>query len=581
MAKKRSIIILIISLCALSLSVLFLKFSDRNENHQFEKYTSRLFAEEISSNTISLHYTLKNPDTYDIRSIPISFGYISTDTAAMCASYENALALLRSYDRNKLSEKNRLTYDALEYSLNLSLKKSPYALYEEPLAPLTGTQAQLPVLLSEYRFYNTGDCETYLKLLTQIPEYFHSIIAFEQEKSGAGLFMASYNADALIKECETFIQMGEANYLYSSFTERLKDLELSEEEAARYTEENNSCIQAYVFPAYQELIAALKDLREAGQNNSGLCYLPDGDKYYELTVQEQTGSSRSIPELQALTLSQMAEDSAALQEVLASELPAGSDIADTASGILSAVEDSDPEEILTELKSDLSGLFPDPPKVNTTIKYVQKEMEEYLSPAFYMIPAIDDTKNNVIYINEGHMPDNLTLFTTLAHEGYPGHLYQTTYYSSTDPDPLRNILNFGGYTEGWATYSEMLSYYFSSLSSEQATIMQRNSSIILGLYALADMGIHYDGWTLLDTVSFFHDYGITDTDTIEAIYNLIVSDPGNYLKYYIGYVEFLELKKDAITKWGEDFSQEKFHKAILETGPASFDILRKYMLGTG
>ena len=61
-------------------------------------------------------------------------------------------------------------------------------------------------------------------------------------------------------------------------------------------------------------------------------------------------------------------------------------------------------------------------------------MEEYLSPAFYMVPAIDSTKNNVIYINQGHMPDDISLFTTLAHEGYPGHLYQTVSVSYTHLD---------------------------------------------------------------------------------------------------------------------------------------------------
>lgn len=570
MSKKRSATILIISLCTLFLLVFIQRFPGRNENDRFEKYTSALFKEEVSSNTISLHYTLKNPDAYDIHDAPVSLGYFPTDTDAMCASYENALALLHSYDKKKLSGKNRLTYDVLEHSLELSLKEAPYTLYDEPLAPLTGIQSQLPVLLSEYRFYNTGDCDTYLELLAQIPEYFHSVIEFERAKSKAGLFMASYNADALIKECEAFVQMGNTNYLYSSFEERIKELGLSEQEAKHYTDENNSYIENYVFPSYRELITALNELRETGKNNNGLCYLPEGRKYYELSVKAQTGSSRSIPDLQALTLSQMAEDSAALKEVLAS----------SGNTQVTTVLDSKPEDILNSLKSSISGLFPEPPKVDTKIKYVQKEMEEYLSPAFYMIPAIDDTKNNVIYINEGHMPDSLTLFTTLAHEGYPGHLYQTVYYSSTNPDPLRNLLSFGGYTEGWATYCEMLSYYFSALPKDQAAMMQHNSSIILGLYALADIGIHYDGWTLLDTVAFFRDYGITDNSTIEEIYNLIIGDPGNYLKYYIGYVEFLELKKDAVEAWGEDFSQEKFHKKILETGPAPFDILRKNMLGT-
>ena len=123
----------------------------------------------------------------------------------------------------------------------------------------------------------------------------------------------------------------------------------------------------------------------------------------------------------------------------------------------------------------------------------------------------------------------------------------------------------------------MLSYYYTPLSQEQATLFQRNTSVILGLYALADMGIHYDGWSLLDTVSFFHTYGITNPTTIEDIYDLIIADPANYLKYYIGYVEFLELKKDAVEKWGENFTQKKFHKAVLDIGPTSFNVIRQYI----
>lgn len=580
MSKKRSVIILFASLLALCLSVFFIRSSGRNENKSFENYTSGLFCQEAASNTISLHYTLKNPDAFGIHNTPVSFGFINTDTKAACASAENMQALLHSFHRNRLSKKNQLTYDILDYYLNSCLAEAKYTLYDEPLAPLTGTQSQLPVLLSEYKFYNVRDCDTYLELLTQIPEYFHSIIEFEHAKSENGLFMASYSADDLIEECEAFVKMGKSNYLYSSFEERLQALDLSEEERKHYTETNGTNIETYVFPAYRELIDTLTELRETGKNNNGLCYLPDGDKYYELTVASQTGSSRSIPELRSLTLSHMAEDAAAVQEALSASLKNPTAAANMLDSSQTNLPDSTPEKILTELEKNLTGLFPTPPKVNTQVKYVQKSMEEYLSPAFYMIPAIDDRENNVIYINQGHMPDNLTLFTTLAHEGYPGHLYQTVYYSATNPDSIRSLLSFGGYTEGWATYSEMLSYYFAPLSDEQATLMQRNSSVILGLYALADMGIHYDGWTLLDTVSFFRDYGIQDTKTIEEIYNLIIADPGNYLKYYIGYVEFLELKKKAIEKWGDDFSQERFHKAILETGPAPFDILEEYVLNS-
>ena len=578
MSKKRSVIIASLFLAALIVSVFLFRHFSGNENQRFETYTKELFCQEVAGSTISLHYTLKNPKAYGIDHAPVTFGYCTTDTAAICASAENAIAVLHSFDRNRLSKKNKLTYDILENYMSSAHALAPYALYEEPLAPMTGTQAQLPVLLSEYQFYGQSDIDTYLELLTKAPEYFHSILEFEQAKSESGLFMASYSADAIIAECQSFIDMGEQNYLYSSFAERLAAVELPDETKNAYIEANSEHIKNYIFPAYAELKDGLTALRETGKNNNGLCHLPDGRKYYELTVASETGSSRTIPELQRLTQGQMFTDLTDMQKILSPTAEGASVSSDLFKTQGTLLENPDPASILADLEEKLADNFPKPPKVNTEIKYVQKSMEEYLSPAFYMIPAIDNSSDNVIYINQGHLPDDLSLFTTLAHEGYPGHLYQTTYYASRNPDPIRTLLNYGGYVEGWATYSEMMSYYYAPVSKEQATLMQKNTSVILGLYALADMGIHYEGWTLLDAVSFFRSYGITDTDTIEKIYDLIIADPANYLKYYIGYVEFLEMKKEALGAWEDDFSQEKFHKAVLDVGPAPFELVREYGL---
>ena len=576
MSKKRSAIIASLFLAAIFLSVGVFRHFHQDEDQRFENYTRSLFCQEVSGSTITLHYTLKDPSAYGIKDTPVTYGACSTDTSAICASVENALALLQSYDRKELSSKNKLTYDVLEDYLSSSVKEAKFSLYDEPLAPLTGTQSQLPVLLSEYQFYDVSDVDTYLKLLSKTPEYFQSIIEFEKAKSEAGLFMASYSADDIMKECQAFIDMGDENYLYSSFEERLKSLKLTEEEQASYIEKNASAIKESIFPSYSLLKNGLAALRTSGKNNNGLCYLPKGREYYENVVASETGSSRTIPQLQQLTQAQMLDDLKAMQTVLAASTQGSSISSDVFKTQGTILEDSNPASILADLEGRLKDSFPAPPEVSTQIKYVQKSMEEYLSPAFYM-PAIDSTKNNVIYINQGHMPDDISLFTTLAHEGYPGHLYQTVYYASRKPDPIRNLLNYGGYTEGWATYSEMMSYYYTPLTKEQATLMQKNTSVILGLYALADMGIHYDGWTLLDTVSFFRGYGITDTNTIEDIYDLIIADPANYLKYYIGYVEFLELKKDAMDKWGDGFTQKRFHKAVLDVGPASFDVIRKHI----
>lgn len=570
MKKKLSALLCLAIVAMLSFNACTLPFY-QDENAAFQQFTADLFRQEVSSSTITLHYTLKNPETYGIKNTPITLGTYTTDQTALNASYENCLAVLNSFRRQKLSKENRLTYDVLKRYTKEALESVPFALYEEPLSPLTGIQAQLPILLSEYPFYSAEDIDCYLALLAEVPSHFASLIEFEKAKSKAGLFMSSRSAQDIIEECRSFTSMGDNHYLFSTFQDRLDNIpDLSENQKSAYISQHQKLINENVFPSYRKLSAAIAALKNTGKNENGLCYYPNGKAYYKYIVRRDTGSSRSIPELQALTKSQMAEDLMAMQSVLTKN---------TDNNLVTlTLQSTDPLVILDELKQKCCGNFPDLPDVNIQVKQVQEEMAEYLSPAFFMVPAIDNTEENVIYINESHMPDDLTLYTTLAHEGYPGHLYQNVYYASTDPDPIRSLLDWGGYTEGWATYVEMISYYYSGLESQQALLSQKNASVILGLYALADMGIHYDGWSLTETVSFFRNFGITDTQTIQDIYDLILGDPGNYLKYYIGYVEFLELKKSAIEHWGNTFTQERFHKTVLDVGPAPFDIVEKYSL---
>ena len=538
MSKKRSLIaLLILAVSALTVCCLLSCRIYADADTTFDAFTDALFQEEVNSNSITLHYTLQNPDNYGIRNPIISFGNYSVSSSDISTAAENNLAQLKDIPYAELSPSNQTIWKLLEDSFSNTLSGIPYLLYEEPISPLTGIQTQLPILLSEYQFADTTDVDTYLALMKTLPEHFDSLTGFETSKADAGLFMASSTADSVIKECNTFLNMGSSNYLYSSFEDRINNLSgCSADTKKAYIAQNESALKEYVFPAYQNLITALETLKSKSGSSGGLCRLPDGKNYYQHLVKCETGSDRSID---AFTL-----------------------------------QDSNPAAILNDLQQKTERFFPSIEAVNTQVKYVQADVAEYVSPAFYMVPAIDNTEGQTIYINSLHLPDDLTLFTTLAHEGFPGHLYQHVYYASTDPEPIRSLLDCGGYTEGWATYTEMISYYFSGLPKDKASLRQHNASVLLGLYALADIGIHYDGWNLKDTISFFRDYSIQDAATISKIYDLITADPANYLKYYIGYVEFMELKKEAMKKWGDDFSQIRFHKAVLDAGPMPFYLLR-------
>lgn len=537
------------------------------QDRRFRQFTKQLFCQELSSNTISLHYTLKNPKEYDIRENEVTFGTFPTDNKNLLAAVENLEEVLKTFDYNKLSVKNSLTYDVLKCYLNMTERDAEYILYDEPMGLVSGVQTQLPVILSEYPFYEQSDVDTYLQLMKTTPEYFASLLKFEQKKSKAGLFMSDKMAEQVIEQCKAFRDMGENNYLYSTFAERVCTVtSLSDKQKSDYIQKNARMMKEYVLPAYDNLICTIEKLKGSGKNEQGLCYLPKGKDYYEQVVEASTGSTRSVEEIRDMTRRQMTEDLEAMERVMKiSEKEVNASIP------------QNPTSILQDLQTKITTSFPELPDTTYEVKYVPKAMQEHLSPAFYMIPAIDAYNENVIYVNEAQIGNTMALFTTLAHEGYPGHLYQTVYFANTNPDPIRTILNFGGYVEGWATYAEMCSYYLAPLTKDQATLLQKNSSIVLGLYTLADIGIHYDGWSREDAIAFYKKYGIGDEDNINRIYDLILGSPGNYLKYYVGYVEFLELKKDWVKEYGSQASQKEFHKAVLDVGPAPFKVVEKYI----
>ena len=600
------------------------KQTPEESNLAFEKFTNELFCQETSSNTISLHYTLRNPEDYGIQKIPITYGTYETDENMVRASVENIQRALEAFAPEELSVSNQLTYDVLDYYMERLKEDAEFTLYEEPLGLVSGIHTQLPVLLSEYQFYDREDVDIYLELMKKTPDYFQSLIEFEQAKSDAGLFMSDNAANQVIEQCRVFMNMGESNYLISTFVDRIQQLSgISEEEKSTYIQRNALMLSSYVLPAYSKLSAEVQRMMGSGKNEQGLCYFPEGKAYYEQVVRMSTGSERSVADMKELTKKQIVEDLEAMERVLGitenekiGDLPrrgnaenSGSaaqgesvdnegsaaqgehvdlreQVSQEAAALIgnpelaheaAAMDTANPISILNGLKKEIGKTFPAAPDTTVSVKYVPEALQGNLSPAFYMIPAIDSYKENVIYVNQAHMGNPLILFTTLAHEGFPGHLYQNVYYAGTDPDPVRSMFSIGGYIEGWATYAEMCSYYLAPITKEQAVILQKNSSIILGLYTLADIGIHYEGWSRTDLLAFFSNYGIQDVNTVNRVYDLILGSPGNYAKYYIGYVEFLELKKKAAAEKGTDFSQKQFHEDVLMTGPAPFELVEKYM----
>lgn len=550
-----------------------------SENGKFEAFTQEIFQKEVSGSLLSLHYSLAHPEKEGIGRPEPVLGTVSSDMSDTYKLYGSYIKKLKDFSYSRLSRENQLTLDMLLLYFDTQCSLGGNVLLEEMLSPSLGIQAQLPVLLAEYAFYEDQDISDYLNLLISIGPYFDSILKFEQEKADAGFFMSDASLDRILAQCAAFIENPEENYMLEIFHEKLEEYgKFSPEEQEELQKQHKSILLNKVVPAYRKLMTGLESLRGSGGASRGLAHYQGGKDYYEYLLKSQVGSYVTVAQVQqrlALQLSRDAETVRLMlkeQPSLLRKLAGGADL-----------DSFSPADALETLSQAIRKDFPALEKPEYEVRYVHESMEDYLSPAFYLTPPLDTGSPNVIYINRSGRSSNLELFTTLAHEGFPGHLYQTVYFASCRPDDIRYLITSSGYVEGWATYIESFAYQYAAdlLKDEAAADLTRlawlNRSINLCIYSLLDIGIHYQGWTQTASDRLLNSLGITDSSVTAEIYQYIVETPANYLKYYLGYLNFLDLRTEYENKLEGEFDLVEFHKKILEIGPVPFPILQKYM----
>lgn len=536
----------------------------------FSDFCTTLFREEMKSNTMNLHFTLKDPKAAGIDSYEITLGSLSGDSPHNQARQLKKLSEeLKKYSHRSLKGKDRLTCRLLSDYISRQQNLAAYPYYDEPLTPSGGVTSQLPVLLAEYPFGNTRDIEDYLGLLSQMDTYFSGILDYEQKKADAGLFMSDEACLKVIEGCEVFTEHPDDNFLIDTFSNRLNAMDgLTDTQKNAYLKQHSKVLSDHVIPAYSQMIKGLTMLLGRGHNNWGLCNFPEGKAYYEAVVSADTGCDDSVEDLFSQIAKARREDLTFCQNLLeknpklASQSPKPDAALKEENAMLSRLQ----KEILTD--------FPAPPQTDVEICHVDPALSEYLAPAFYITAPIDDISHNRIYINDAKNDTDIYYFTTLAHEGYPGHLYQTICTSSYGAPEVLSLLNYPGYTEGWATYTEMQSFYYAGLDPDLASLLQHNQAATLSLYATADIGIHYFGWEKEKNAAFWSEYGVDDTATVKRITDLILEEPGNYLKYYVGYLKFRQMREQLALE-NKSFSVSAFHEAILRTGPSPFSVLEE------
>ncbi|MDO5408481.1 MAG: DUF885 domain-containing protein [Eubacteriales bacterium] len=541
---------------------------------EFDALTEEVFRKEAGTEQLSMHFLMKDPSVYGINEA--EYLYAPVTEAFLEESRNERRDLedrLSRFETALLTDQQKLTMRVLQSRLRTEAMADGLELYAQPLSTTIGVQSQLPILLCEYAFYDKQDVEDYLKLLDGIDDYYQQIMEFEKKKADAGLMMSDTSIDHVIESCESYLLVPGDNFMIDTFNARLEAVPyLTDEEKEEYRKKNVALLDTAFLPAYQGLIDGLTALKGTGTNEKGLCEYPDGKKYYKYLVYSQTGTSYdSIPELLS-----------AIEKSMNDRLMETSEMLKNNPSLVEEFEHyqfrlTEPEAIMEDLKAQTADSFPALPACSYTFKDVPKALELSLSPAFYLTSPIDDYQNNVIYINRNPRYESTDFYNLIAHEGYPGHLYQNVYSHVNDSCSLRKVLTFPGYTEGWASYVEQLAYSLDNgLEPEMAKMLAANSMASLGLHACLDIYINYSGWDKAQVRDYLKNFYSQPDEVVENIYYSMIENPGNYLSYYVGCMEFMNMRKTAEKELGDRFDEKAFHTFLLDMGDAPFDVIQSY-----
>ena len=549
------------------------------EQKKFDEFMKQEFVESMEQSYPNTHIILENPKDYGVDTsktkVQIDKELNETTMKENKELNEKSAKAFKEFDRDTLSDEQKETYDIYSYMLDYTteMNDSKFDYMSMPLESMTGMHTQLPTLFSDWTLLNEQDVKDVITLMKSVRPYMDSILAYTKKQEEKGTLMLDIKS---VKEyCEKVVKEDVNSSVLTGLNESIDNLKLGDDKTKQYKAELKKAFQEYFLPAYSDIIKTMKELDSSKNNTLGLSHMKNGKEYYELLFKQATGTDKSIEDIKKELNSMSRSSLLAVQSVISKN----KNLYDEYVNGKIKTKYKDFESMLKDLDKDIKDDFPSVGTLNYRIRPIGEDLASGGVAAYFNIPALDGTTPKQIRVNmmeDALDVQSLETFSTVAHEGIPGHMYQIAYAYKNVKDPWRNSMaSFLGYTEGYATYTELYALKYLDGVSADAVKLQQNMVVYQDcLIALADIGIHYEGWTKEDLSNFLEENGLGVSD-VSDFYNQLQANPTAFLSYYVGYVQIANLKKDAQEELKDKFNDRDFHEAILKSGAAPFHVVEE------
>lgn len=541
-----------------------------NENsvsdEEFEKFLDQYVIDVCENDYSNAHHYFEDPEAYgiDVSKADITLGtFVATDKDKEFTN--SILTKLKEWDPESLNDTNSEIYRQLEwmYTIESDSNAARYDYVAPIWSEMSGVQSNLTDFFSEYQLFTKDDVEPLIKLINDTPRYVQEALDYSKEQANRG--MLRLDLDTVVTYCENILSSQDDSPITKELDDEVDGLLLEKSEGEEIKEKIHKALADSLFPSYQTIVDGLKALEDDILPIEGMAKYSSGKDYYTLLLRHYTGTSQTPQEIYSNVYAAMNDASAEYRQIVKKNSKAAEDADDPKTKF------KEVSEIMPFLEEKYASKFPTVETMNYEVKPLTNEQSKNGVVAYFVVPPIDSERTYEIRYNErdyGGDPSALSLYSTFAHEGIPGHMYQTQYEKEHFTQTAQYFLSSMGMQEGYAVYSAFQSYDWTGIDSDVLTINRLSELYSNYMVLIMDLQINYEGMSLDE---FNEKWG----GSFDSLYYQLAENPGVFFAYHYGYYMINKMYTDAKDTLGSRFNEVEFNNALLKAGNVAFDIVKE------
>lgn len=549
----------------------------------FRDFTAEWVRADPDLATAERYFTGQEQDRLDRELTPQTDVY----SRSRIGRARQGLALLRTFDRARLTEDQRLSADLMAWQLEAVVGEEPFLDYTFPLNQMHGVNVELiESMVVRHPLATERDAENYVAVLGQVATRMEEAIAESRRRAARGIIPPRFILEATIAQMQRFADPVPAqNPLVSTLVDKLAATpSVADSKRDQLRAQASRIVDLQIYPAWKKAIALMQSQLGRSTGDAGLWRLKGGADAYAYFLRRYTTTSLTADQIHEIGLREVArieqEMDTLLKRLGRTEGPVKERIEKLNVDLRYPNPASD--ESRAKIMQDIDGfirdaekraefLFDKRPRAPVVARPFPK-FREANAAANYNSPPADGSRPGVFqYPRRVEEMTTFGLRSTVYHETVPGHHFQLALQVENRTLPrFRQIGAFGNISalvEGWALYAERLAAESGWYGDDiEGRLGQLDSELFRARRLVVDTGIHAKHWTRQQGI----DYGIQASEV-----ERYVVFPGQACSYMVGQIKILDLREKAKAAMGDKFSVREFHNRVLNTGTVPLELLER------